>query len=216
MLKGIKGIVFDMDGVLTETSKAHFEAWRTLAESMGFDIPDEVEDHVRGISRLESLDIVLSYAPQTIKLSDSEKIEMATHKNNLYLDKIKSYTPNDLEKDVKALLEFLKSKQIKIALASASRNAPFLLEAMEISSFFDAVVDPNEIERGKPAPDIFLKACELIGLSPEVCLGVEDAQAGVESIKAAGLKAIGIGNLKDCDWTFESISKFYQTLLLDS
>ncbi len=189
-----KGIVFDLDGVLTETSHAHFLAWKALAKTLDFSVPDTLEDQVRGISRRAALDLVLAYSEDASRYTEAEKEAFATKKNKIYLEKIADYTEADLCEGAKALLVFLKREGFKIALASASRNAPFLIKAMGIEKYFDAVVNPMDIEKGKPAPDIFLKACDLIALKPSECIGVEDAYAGIESIKSAGLLPIGIGN----------------------
>ncbi|MBM7561679.1 beta-phosphoglucomutase [Fusibacter tunisiensis] len=216
MLKNIKGVVFDMDGVLTETSKAHFEAWRDLSNKLGFNIPDTVGDQVRGISRLESLEIVLSYDAKKRAFTDAEKTSLTDDKNAIYLEKIKAYSKRDLAPGTLELLKYLQKKEIRIALASASRNASFLLKAMEIDSYFDGVVDPSSIKNGKPAPDIFTKAVALLGLPAEKCLGVEDAQAGIESIRSAGLIPVGIGPLEKCQYRFDTLNDFYQALLLNS
>lgn len=213
MIKKYKGFVFDLDGVLTETSNAHFEAWRELATEMGFELPGHVIDEVRGISRLESLDIVLSYDHKPKEYSYDEKVAFATRKNNLYLDKIKAYSQADLSEGTIELLELLKSNHILIALASASNNAPFLLDAMKIDHYFDAVVDPKSISNGKPAPDIFLKACEMLNLEPRECVGIEDAEAGIESIKSAGLYPIGIGKLSNCEEVYPDLKSLLNHLL---
>lgn len=189
-----KGIVFDLDGVLTETSHAHFLAWKSLAEALNFSVPDILEDRVRGISRRTALDLVLAYSEDAIKYTEAEKEAFATEKNEIYLEKIADYTEQNLCEGANELLDFLKREGFKVALASASRNAPFLIKTMGIEGYFDAVVNPLDIERGKPAPDIFLKACDLIDLKPSECIGIEDAYAGIESIKSAGLVPIGIGN----------------------
>lgn len=212
MIKKYKGFVFDLDGVLTETSNAHFEAWRELATEMGFELPGHVIDEVRGISRLESLDIVLSYDHKSKEYSYDEKVALATRKNNLYLDKIKAYSQADLSEGTIELLELLKSNHIRIALASASNNAPFLLDAMKIKHYFDAVVDPKSILNGKPAPDIFLKACEMLDLEPRECVGIEDAEAGIESIKSAGLYPIGIGKLSNCEEVYPDLKSLLSHL----
>ena len=212
----VKAVVFDLDGVLTETSKAHFEAWKMLASELGFEVPDELEDKVRGISRLDSLEIVLTYGNLNEVYTDEEKVDLANHKNDLYLDLIKGYTPENLSLGAVSLLTELREKGIKIALASASKNAPFLLEAMGITAYFDVVVDPASIENGKPEPDIFLKASELLGITPGYCIGVEDAYAGIESIKAAGMTPMGIGSktvLSNCDTVFSGLESFHNFLL---
>lgn len=198
----IKAIIFDLDGVLTETSRAHYKAWQSLAESLGFDVPLHLEDEVRGISRLASLDIVLAYGNAEQRFSHDEKIELANRKNEIYLEFIKSYSPSELSHGAVELLDYLKMIGMKIGLASASKNAPFLLKAMEIDHYFDVVVDPSTIKDGKPAPDIFERAAEMLNLDPSECIGIEDAYAGIESIHAAGMNAIGIGSknhLTNCD-----------------
>lgn len=202
MISKIKAVIFDLDGVLTETSKAHYKAWKALAESLGFDVPEHLEDEVRGISRLASLDIVLNYDGMSEKFSEEEKVALADQKNAHYLALIESYSPDDLSHGAIQLLDFLKMKGMKIALASASKNAPFLLKAMNIEHYFDAVVDPSKVTKGKPAPDIFEMAAQLLDVSPDSCIGVEDAYAGIESILAAGMQAIGIGSkehLTNCE-----------------
>lgn len=213
MIDQYKGFVFDLDGVLTETSKAHFEAWKELAAKIGFELPDHVIDEVRGISRLESLDIVLGYNKNPQDYSYDEKVALATQKNNIYLDKIKAYSPNDLAEGAIELFELLKDNHIGIALASASNNAPFLLKAMRIDHYFDAIIDPKTIKNGKPAPEIFLKACEMLGLEPHECVGIEDAEAGIESIKTAGLYPIGIGKLSNCEEVYPDLKALLDHLL---
>ena len=211
----IKGIVFDLDGVITETSKAHFEAWREMGHILGFEVPDELEDEVRGISRMDSLDIVLKYSEGKVSYSHEEKVALANQKNEMYLTRIKAYSPKDLSNGAIELLEYLKAKNIKIALASASNNAPFLLKAMAIDHYFDAVVDPSTLNHGKPEPDIFIKACEMLSLNPSECIGVEDAYAGIESILSAGLLPIGIGSkehLTNCDVVLGGLDSLQQHL----
>jgi alpha,alpha-trehalose phosphorylase len=214
--QSIKGFVFDLDGVLTDTSHAHYLAWRDLALELGFDVPPTFEDEVRGISRLESLDMLLKQIGLEKHYTVEEKIALATQKNERYLMRIADYTQKDLAVGVLPLLKALKEKNYRLALASASNNAPFLLKAMEIDAFFDVVVDPKTIEKGKPSPDIFLKACQMIALKPETCIGIEDAFAGIESIKAAGMTAYGIGNsqiLKNCQHIFEDLDQVHQHLI---
>jgi len=211
----IKGVIFDLDGVITETSKAHFEAWREMGHQLGFEVPDQLEDEVRGISRMDSLDLVLKYSDSIVSLTPDEKVALATQKNALYLERIKAYSPKDLSNGAIELLEYLKAKHIKIGLASASNNAPFLLKAMAIDHYFDAIVDPSTILQGKPAPDIFIKACELVNLNPSECIGVEDAYAGIESIVSAGLLPIGIGSkehLTNCDVVLGGLDSLLQHL----
>lgn len=203
-----RAVIFDLDGVLTETSRAHFLAWQALAKSLGFELPDSVEDAVRGISRLASLEIVLEAGGMTDRFSQPEKVALAEKKNAMYVEQIKGYTADDLFEGADELLRMLKVKGYKVALASASKNAPFLLDAMGIADRFDAVVDPATLKNGKPDPEIFLKAAELVKSLPENCIGVEDAYAGIESIRAAGMKAIGIGKpevLSNCETVYPDL-----------
>jgi len=208
----IKAVIFDMDGVLTETSKQHFHAWRRLANELGCDLPESVMDDVRGISRLASLDIVLNVCDLLSRYDDSEKVALADLKNRYYLESIDAFSEADLSAGALKLLNALKRKGLRIGLASASKNATQLLKAMAIEPYFDAIVDPTTINEGKPAPDIFLKAAELLDVKPEYCIGIEDAFAGIESIKAAGMTAYGIGNkavLTNCDHVYHNLNALF-------
>ncbi|HBH12633.1 MAG: Glycoside hydrolase family protein [Clostridiales bacterium 38_11] len=216
ILKTYKGVVFDLDGVLTETSKAHFKAWCQLAEKLGFTLSPDIEDQVRGISRLDSMEIVLKAGGIEKNYTTDEKIRLANEKNDMYIDLIKSYGSGDLSEGALELLEYFKQNGYKIALASASNNAPFLLKAMGIDSYFDTIADPKTIKKGKPAPDIFLKACEQLELQPHECIGIEDAYAGIESIKSAGLFPIGIGNqelLTNCVDVFPDLISLFDFVI---
>ncbi len=194
MKYNFKAVIFDMDGVLTETSEEHFLAWKALAKELGFVLPDPIKDEVKGISRMASLEIVLSAGHMADAFTIEEKEGLATRKNDIYLDLIQDFSPKNLSQGAQALLKSLKENGILIGLASASKNAPFLLKAMAIEHYFDTVVDPRGIKNGKPAPDIFLKAAEQLGLEPSKCIAVEDAFAGIESILSAGMIPIGIGS----------------------
>lgn len=208
----IKAVIFDMDGVLTETSHQHFLAWNRLAEELGYILPLEVKDAVRGISRLASLDIVLKAVNADKRFTESEKLVLAEIKNIYYIESIKRFTAEDLSEGARELLELLKENGLKIALASASKNSKFLLRAMEIRQYFDIVVDPAVIQKGKPAPDIFLKAAELLNIAPEDCIGIEDAYAGIESIQRAGMTALGVGDaavLSNCSIVFDNLQGVY-------
>lgn len=211
----IEAFIFDMDGVLTETSRQHFLAWRRLAQELGCDIPQSVMDEVRGISRLDSLNIVLETCGLASRFDEAEKIALANQKNAYYLESIDSFSEADLSDGALELLRELKHRGFRIGLASASKNAPQLLKAMAIEPYFDAVVDPKSINDGKPAPDIFLKAAELLDVKPEYCIGIEDAFAGIESIKAAGMTAYGIGNkavLTNCEHVFHNLINLLEHL----
>ncbi|MDF2592456.1 MAG: beta-phosphoglucomutase [Clostridia bacterium] len=216
-MKMIEAVIFDMDGVLTETSKQHYLAWKQLAEDLGFEITDKINEDLKGISRLESLDIVLRAGNMVDKFTDCEKNQLADRKNLIYQSLIKEFTKENLSVGALELLIALKNSNIKIALASVSKNAQFLLEAMEIRDYFDVVVDPSEVKNGKPAPDIFLMAAQKLGVEPRNCVGIEDAYAGVEAIKSAGMKPIGIGNkeiLNNCDIVYKNLGEINTNFII--
>lgn len=205
MIVGEKAVLFDLDGVLTGTSDNHYEGWKRLTKELGHDLPEVFRDKLRGISRMESLDLILEYFG--LEYSQKEKLELTNKKNEYYKESIASFTPNNLYPGVIELLEKLKSMRVKIGLVSASKNAPQLIKSMEIEKYFDTIVNPEELERGKPHPDPFLKAAEMLRVSPQDSLGVEDAKAGIESIKAANMTALGIGteDLKEADAVYNTI-----------
>lgn len=215
-MKLLEAVIFDMDGVLTETSKQHYLAWKHLAKDLNFEITEKINEQVKGISRLESLDIVLSAGNMVDKYTATEKLQLADKKNLIYQSLIKEFTKDNLADGALLILKVLRENGIKIALASVSKNAEFLLEAMEIKDYFDVVVDPSEVVQGKPAPDIFIMAAQKLGVEPKNCIGIEDAFAGVEAIKRAGMKPIGIGNKKvlhNCDVVFDNLTKVDMSVL---
>ena len=215
-MKLLEAVIFDMDGVLTETSKQHYLAWKLLAKDLGFEITDKINEQVKGISRLASLDIVLNAGNMVHKFTELEKLQLSDKKNLIYQSLIKEFTKENLSIGALLLLKTLRENKVKIALASVSKNAQFLLEAMEIKDYFDAVVDPGEVLNGKPAPDIFLMAAQKLGIEPRNCIGIEDAFAGVEAIKSAGMKPIGIGNKKvlyNCDRVFDNLTEVNMDVL---
>ena len=193
----MKLVIFDMDGVLTESSRQHFEAWRALARELGIEIDLEFNEKLKGVSRIESLERILEHGGKRELYTGEEINTLANKKNEHYKELITHFTRDNLFEGVIKHFNYLKNNGIKIAIGSASKNAPFLLKAMEIDSFVDYIVNPAEIKNGKPAPDIFLKAAEALGIAPSECIGVEDAEAGVEAIKAAGMFAIGVGREED-------------------
>ncbi|MDF2521485.1 MAG: beta-phosphoglucomutase [Clostridia bacterium] len=216
-MRRLEAVIFDLDGVLTETSRQHFLAWKQLAEGLSFMLPDEMNERLKGISRMESLEIILEAAGMTDRFTESEKVELTNFKNNIYKSMIKKFTKENLSEGALDLLVSLRENNIKIALASVSKNAPFLLNAMGIEGFFDAVADPNEIKRGKPAPDIFLAAAELLKVPPHNCIGIEDAFAGIEAIKAAGMIPVGIGRkeeLSNCELVVSGLRDVNLKLLM--
>lgn len=206
----VKVALFDLDGVLTETSEQHYEAWKALADELGIKIDYEFNETLKGISRMESLERILSHGGKQNNFSMDEKITLANKKNNLYVKMIEKLSKENLFQGVEELLKILKENNIKIGLASASKNGPKILRLLEIENYFDCIVDPSSVANGKPAPDIFLKGAEILGAKPEECIGFEDSLAGIEAIKTAGMYAIGVGDeniLTKADKVFKTVDK---------
>jgi beta-phosphoglucomutase len=189
-MKKPKAILFDLDGVLTDTSEYHYRAWKRLADEEGIPFTrEENDEHLRGVSRRESL----MYIIRGRNYSEDQIQEMMDRKNRYYNDMIKNMTPNDLVPGGRQLLQEIRDAGIKIAIASGSKNAQIVLERLDITSYLDGVADGYCIVNSKPAPDLFVYAAGLVNVHTVDCLGVEDADAGIEAIKTAGMQALGIG-----------------------
>ncbi len=206
LLKEIKGVIFDLDGVLVDTAVFHFQAWKRLAQELGFDFTEIENEQLKGVSRIASLEKILNWAG--VDASESEKIEMAERKNRWYLDLIEQMKADEILPGSLELLHWLKKNGYQVALGSASKNAPLILEKTGMISFFDVLVDGNSVSLSKPNPEVFLKAARDLKLLPEVCLVFEDAQAGVDAARAAGMSVIGIGsNLNGTDLSISSLEE---------
>ena len=191
-----KAVLFDLDGVITDTAEYHYLAWKALAEELGIEgVNRSFNEQLKGVSRDDSLQKILDLGQLTV--SSEEFAELADRKNRNYVDMIQKVSPRDIYPGILELLRALREKGIKIALASASKNGPFLLKQMDIEDYFDAVADPAKIAVSKPAPDIFLAAAEQVGLAISDCIGIEDAQAGIQAIQAAGALPVGVGKAED-------------------
>lgn len=191
----MKGVLFDLDGVITDTAKLHFKAWSKLAQDeLDVTLPSSFENELKGISRTDSINKILQYAKLTNKFNSAQIETLLNKKNDYYTAEANKLTKNDIFPGITNLLNELKSSGILLSIASASRNAPAVLKKIGLLNMFDAIADPQNVKHGKPAPDIFIEAAHQIGLSPEECVGLEDAPAGVQSIKSAHAIAIGIGN----------------------
>jgi beta-phosphoglucomutase len=185
-----KAILFDLDGVLTDTSEYHYRAWKRLADEEGIPFTrEENDEHLRGVSRRESL----MYIIRDRKYSEDQIQEMMDRKNRYYNDMIEDMSPNDLVPGGRQLLQEIRDAGIKIAIASGSKNSHTVLERLNIMSYLDGVSDGYCVVNSKPAPDLFVYAAGLVNVHTVDCLGVEDADAGIEAIKTAGMKALGIG-----------------------
>ncbi|MEA5401474.1 beta-phosphoglucomutase [Arcicella sp. DC2W] len=188
----IKACLFDLDGVIVDTAVYHFQAWRRLANELGFDFTEHQNEQLKGISRMESLELILNWG--NVSLTEAEKVEWATRKNDWYLDLVKLMTPNEVLPGVAKFLTDLREAGIKIALGSASKNSKLILERINMLDYFDAIIDGNNITKGKPDPQVFLMGAEATNALPSECVVFEDAVAGVQAAKAGGMKAIGVGS----------------------
>ena len=201
----IKAVIFDLDGVIVSTDECHYKAWKKLADEEGIYFDRTINERLRGVSRMESLEIVLERAEKAY--TDEEKLSFAERKNNCYKEFIKSLTPKDILEGVMVNLEDLKSKGIKIAIGSSSKNTPIILKQIGLDNYFDAVSDGNNISKSKPDPEVFLKAADMLGIPYENCMIVEDADAGIEAGKAAGMKTLAVNKAQGGDISVENLGK---------
>jgi len=191
-MKKIQAVIFDLDGVIVSTDEFHFLAWKQLADAEGIPFTREDNERLRGVSRMESLDILLEKS--TREYSDVEKEEMATHKNTIYRESLKALSPADILPGVAGVLKGLREYGIKIAIGSSSKNAGPILVAIGLDKTFDAVVDGTHISKSKPDPEVFTLAGKQLGVPPDQCLVVEDADAGVDAGIAAGMPVLAVGS----------------------
>ena len=187
----IQGALFDLDGVLVDTATYHYLAWKRLAAELGFDFTEADNERLKGVSRMRSLEILLEIG--RITMAEPQKEEAAHRKNTWYVEYLHTLDETALLPGSRDYLCLLKEHGIRIALGSASKNAPLILEKLNIAHLFDATIDGNSVAKAKPDPEVFLKGAAAIGVAPARCVVFEDALAGIEAAKAAGMKAIGIG-----------------------
>lgn len=192
-----KGVLFDLDGVITDTADYHYKAWKSLAEELDIEIDREFNEQLKGVSRENSLDLILKHGKKRNTVDDDTFRKLAEKKNDVYVKMIQSFSEEDIFPGILSLLKELKQHHIKIALASASKNGPLLLEKMNLTHYFDAIVDPSSIALGKPAPDIFIAAADAIDCPISSCIGIEDSQAGITAIKKSSALPIGVGRIND-------------------
>lgn len=206
MLENIKGAIFDLDGVIVDTAKYHYLAWKRLAADLGFEFTKEDNERLKGVSRMRSLDILLEIGG--IKACETEKQAMASRKNDWYVEYIKKMDETELLDGAKEYLQKLRGEGVKIALGSASKNAPLILDNLKIKELFDAVIDGNKVSKAKPDPEVFLLGAEEIHVEPAECVVFEDAVAGITAAKLAGMKTVGIGTretLREADWVVDGL-----------
>lgn len=209
-----KGIIFDLDGVICSTDEYHYLAWKALADQLGIGFDRQINNRLRGVSRMESLEIVLEKSDKAY--TDAEKAQFAEIKNALYRELLGQMTEADLSDEVRDTLNALRGKGSKLAIGSSSKNTPFILERIGLSGYFDAVSDGNNITRSKPDPEVFLKAAQMLGLPPAECLVVEDAHAGVEAAVNGGFDCAAMGDARDDDrarWHLNTFSDILKAVI---
>ncbi|MCC0715082.1 beta-phosphoglucomutase [Clostridioides sp. ES-S-0077-01] len=213
----MKAVLFDLDGVITDTAKYHFEAWRDIAKSLDIEIDETFNEKLKGISREESLDRILICANKVDSYTKEEKLRMCEEKNKTYIKLIGSLTSKDILPGISKLIKELRENNIKLGIASASKNAPKILESLGIKDEFDCIVNPSLLERGKPYPDIFIEGSKMLNLEQYDCIGIEDSYSGIKAINDANMTSIGVGKkevLGKCDYIVEDTGLLsYNTLL---
>lgn len=188
-----KAIIFDLDGVICSTDEYHYQAWKKMADSIGIYFDRTINNRLRGVSRMESLEIILErYQGQP--LSDAKKEELATMKNDIYRESLHQMSTADLSDEVRDTLNALRAKGLRLAIGSSSKNTPFILKQLGLENFFDAVSDGNNITRSKPDPEVFLKAAQFVDMEPADCLVVEDAVSGAQAGHAGGFQVACVGD----------------------
>lgn len=207
----MKAFIFDLDGVIVFTDKFHYQAWKKMADEMGIYFDETINNRLRGVSRAESLEIILErYEGEP--LSAEKKAELMEEKNNTYRELLATMTPADVSDEVRETLKTLRERGSRLAIGSSSKNAKFILEKVELLDAFDAISDGNNITHSKPDPEVFLKAGEFLGEDPANCVVVEDAYAGIDAAKAAGMTAVGLGDAFGYEKTDVKIEHFAQLL----
>ncbi len=207
----MKACLFDLDGVIVDTAVYHYKAWRRMANELGFDFTEEQNEQLKGVSRMESLDLILGWGGVT--LSDEEKQKWAARKNEWYLEYIHQMTPAEILPGVETFLESLRKAGIGIGLGSASKNARLILEQIGMIDSFDVIIDGTHITKSKPDPEVFLLGAKAFNLSPADCIVFEDAVAGIEAAHRGGMKAVGVGSPEVLTQADIVISSFTETSL---
>lgn len=204
-----KAVIFDLDGVIVTTDECHYKGWKKLADEEGIYFDREINRRQRGVSRMESLEVLLEKAERTY--TQEEKTEMAERKNNYYREYIKSLTTADTLPGVMDFCSYLRENGVKLAIGSSSKNTPTILAGIGLDNYFDAVADGNQIKNSKPDPEVFLLAAKLLGIDPTDCMVVEDAEAGVEAALAGGMDVLGVGDSvvnTNATYKAENLAKF--------
>ncbi len=204
----MKAFIFDLDGVIVSTDKFHYLAWKQMADDEGIYFDEKINDRLRGVSRMASLEIILERANKSY--TEEEKVALATKKNDIYRQLLTQISPADRLEGVTETLTKLRELGYKLAIGSSSKNTPLILEKIDYASYFDAVADGNRIKKSKPDPEVFLLAASDLGIDPAECFVVEDAEAGIDAANAGGFTSIGVGGAADYDKTQIKLESFCQ------
>ena len=205
-----KGIIFDMDGVLCFTDKYHYQAWKKMADGINVYFDETINNRLRGVSRMASLDIILERSEKVY--TDEEKEQLASEKNELYKSLLLNMTPADLSEEVKSTLDELRARGCKLAIGSSSKNAKLILKQIGLEGYFDEISDGTNITFSKPHPEVFLKAAEYLQMDPKDCLVVEDAEAGIDAACAGGFASAGLGEAAAYEKTVYPMDTFSKLL----
>lgn len=193
----IKGIIFDLDGVICSTDEYHYQAWKSIADEEGIYFDRNINERLRGVSRAESLEIILERA--TASYSPEQRAALMEKKNNIYRELLKNMGPGDVTEEVRSTLRKLREKGYGLSIGSSSKNTRFILERTGLTDAFDGISDGNMISRSKPDPEVFIKAAGILGLKNGECLVIEDAVSGIDAANAAGFHSVGIGPAAECE-----------------
>ena len=212
-MRDFDAVIFDLDGVICYTDEYHYQAWKAMADSIGVSFDREINNRLRGVSRMASLDIVLEKYHG--ELSEAEKEELADQKNEIYKKLLAQMSPADLSDEVKSTLAELRRRGYQLAIGSSSKNAPFILRQIGLGEYFDAVSDGNNITRSKPDPEVFEKAAKMLWVGAKRCLVVEDAVSGAEAAHKGGMKAACVGDASRAgagDYNMKSVKDLLEIL----
>ncbi len=203
----IKGFLFDLNGILTDSWRYHSTSWHQIADKIGIQWSTEIEEAIKGRDRVDSLNAILDTVGRRNEFTEAEKEALAAEKNTIYQRMLEKMTPKDVLPGIQAFLDELTAAHYQMIIASASANAPIEIKKLNLERYFPLIVDLNEIKHNKPAPDVFLKAAEMLDLAPAQCIGIDDGIVGVQAINAAGSVSIGVGDpvtLHEADINFQS------------
>jgi beta-phosphoglucomutase len=213
----MRAAIFDLDGVIVDTAKYHYLAWKRLAKELGFDFSEQDNERLKGVSRMRSLEILLEVGGLEFPCPECEA--MATRKNGWYIDYIRHMEPSEIFPGAIEYIEYLRRRGVRVALASASKNAPLILDRLQIAGLFDAVVDGTKVSAAKPDPEVFLRASEELDIPARDCVVFEDAEAGIEAARRAQMRTVGVGkpaNLERADMVITGFEHLLRVALIET